>query len=510
MIIMRNKKIVISLLIITFLCSSNIVISASFHNDLNNYNYDIKFPEKPSLIDNIVKNSSVKIDFPLSTVPVIVEKGGEFTVRFTSDTFEAAYAYISTSYEPLVEEFWLTVGDIWFSNDLWNMNVSIPLIVPEELYNITILLDRNGVLLYSSQPRAVSVIEEFTDDFSFIHITDFHVGDPRGLLESIRETLGMKSIKRCISEINILHPDFVIISGDLVFGQLYPREYSREYKKCYELIQKFDVPTYLCPGNHDGYRRPFEDGLEFWKKYFGPLYYSFDYGNYHYLSINSYDMSALSRFAFLFIPFNWGGSIQDEQLNWIEDDLASNSSDLTFMFMHHNPLWDTRGDSIFRKPYKNRENLLGLIDQYEVDMVLAGHVHYDNVTIVNDTIYITTTTPGSSVSEEDSYWGYRLIEIKDIMIASYNYKEPKYSIPSYNLDLSYISQDKAQIVNDLETDINALVKFILPKDEYKVDFGEIFLTRENEEFVELYVKVLVEELSTQTITVTLKTASESS
>ncbi len=505
---MRNYKIIISLLVVTILCSSNIVISANFNSDLSDNKNLINFLEKPSLIDNIVKNSSVKIEYPLSTVPVIVENGGEFTVRFTCDAFDTAYAYISTSYEPIVDEFWLTVGDIWSIDGVYYINVSVPPVVPPELYNITILLDQNGILLGASQQRAVSVVEEFTDDFSFIHITDFHVGDPRGLLESVRESIGMKSIKRCISEINILHPDFVIISGDLVYGQMYPREYSKEYKKCYELIQKFDVPTYLCPGNHDGYRRPFEDGLEFWKKYFGPLYYSFDYGNFHYLSINSYDMSALSRFAFLFIPLNWGGSIQDEQLNWIEEDLASSSSDSTFMFMHHNPLWETKSESLFRKSYQNRENLLDLIDQYGVDMVLAGHVHFDNVTIVNETTYVTTTTPSSSYSGNDSYWGYRLIKIEDGDIVSYNYKEPKFSIPSYNLKLSYISQDKAQIVNDLETDINALVKFKLPKDEYKVDNGEIVLTRENEESVEIYVKVLAEQQNTTTITVTLKTATE--
>ncbi|UCF50372.1 MAG: metallophosphoesterase [Thermoplasmatales archaeon] len=505
---MRNNKSIISLLIITILCSSNIVISATFNSDFSDNKNLINFSEKPSLIDNIVKNSSVKIEYPLSTLPVIVEKGGEFTVRFTCDPFDSVYAYISTSYEPIVDEFWLTIGEIWYSNDLWNMNVTIPYIVTEELYNITILLDQNDILLSSSQQRAVSVVEEFTDNFSFIHLADFHVGDPRGLLESIRESIGMKSIKRCISEINILNPNFVIISGDLVFGQLYPREYSKEYKKCYELIQMFDVPTYLCPGNHDGYRRPFEDGLEFWKKFFGPHYYSFDYGNYHYLSINSYDMSALSRFAFLFIPLNWGGSIQDEQLNWIEEDLASSNPDLTFMFMHHNPLWETKRESLFRKSYKNRENLLDLIYQYGVDMVLAGHVHFDNVTIVNETTYVTTTTPSSSYSGNDSYWGYRLIKIEDGEIASFNYKEPKFSIPSYNLELTYLSRDSAEIVNDLETDIDALVKFKLPKDEYKVDNGEIVLTRENEEFVEIYVEVLVEKLSTLTINVTLKTATE--
>ena len=75
------------------------------------------------------------------------------------------------------------------------------------------------------------------------------IGDTRSFEESIRKTLGYRSVKRCIKEINLLHPDFVIISGDLVFGQLYPFEYRREYKKCYEMIQKFDVPTYLAPGD---------------------------------------------------------------------------------------------------------------------------------------------------------------------------------------------------------------------------------------------------------------------
>jgi len=506
---MIYNKIIISLAIIIFFCCSNFVISADiFENNSKNQGKINKLTEKQLIIENVVTNSSVSIIYPLSTVPVIVEKGGHFIIRFKADIFDSVYAYISTAYEPLVDEFWLELGDIWLTEDIWNMNVTVPPIVTVELYNITILIDKNDVLYSAHQPRAVSVIDEFSDDFSFIHITDLHFGDPRGFRENIKETIGMKSIKRCISEINLFHPDFVVISGDLVFGQLYLREYSKEYPKCYELIQQFDVPTFLCPGNHDGYRRPFEDGLEFWNKYFGPYYYSFNYGDFHFQSINSYDWPEISRLSIFFIALNWGGSIQEEQLQWIEEDLKSNNPELTFMFMHHNPLWDTKSDSLLHRGYKNRENLLSLINQYGVDMVLAGHVHYDNVTIDNNTIFVTTTTPESEIRVEDGYWGYRLIDIEDGKIVSYNYKEPKYSIPSYNLKCTYLDRYKASVDNDLETDVECLLKFVLPKDDYKVDYGEIVLQREVENLIELYIQVPVEQQSSLTITISLTTASK--
>jgi hypothetical protein len=503
---MKKSKILIPILFVMLLYSSTVVFSTPLQkNDSTKATTPFPFSEQPSLIQPIISNASVSINYPLSTVPIIIEQGGQFTLQFTAPDFDAVYAYITTAYEPVVDEFWLTLDTAWFSEDTWYINATIPSIVPEELYNLTILLDKDDILLSAYQPRAVSVVEELSDTFSFIHITDFHVGDPRGFTESIRETLGYKSIKRCIHEINLLHPDFVIISGDLVFGQLYWKEYSKEYPKCYEMLQMFDVPTYTAPGNHDGYKRPFEDGLEFWQHYFGPLYYSFDYGDYHFTAINSYDFSAIPRLSFSFFVFSWGGSIRDKQLQWIEHDLATHDPTLSFMFLHHNPLWDTKNEGFLRLKYKNREALLSLIDQYGVDMVLAGHVHFDNVTTVNNTIYITTTTPESGIRRTDGYWGYRLITIEDGAIASYNYKEPKYSIPSYKLKATYKNNKKATIENMLETDIYAHLKFTLPLATYEIDHGEILMERSDGTFVELYVGVLVEHNSTLSLKVSKKT-----
>lgn len=502
---MYKKFITVILVIIsalTLLSPNNFMFAES--KELPESNENCFDQINPSDIKCIKSNEKIKIIYPLSTVPALVEKNSSFNIIFKAPVFENVYAYISTAYEPVIDETWLNIENISRQDDTWTICASVPLLTHEELYNLSIIVSVEGIYYEKSCPRSVSVFNEFSDNFTFVHLTDLHIGDPRGFLESISQTIDYRSIERCIDEINLLHPDFVIISGDLVYGQLYPFEYSIEYKICYEMIQKFDVPTFLCPGNHDGYFKFKEDGLSFWKNYFGPLNYSFNYGNYHFLSINSFDMSAFFRLTISFIPMNWGGSISQKQLSWIQQDLNESDYDLTFMFMHHNPLWETTKDSLIRKPYENREKLLSLIDDNNVDMVLAGHVHYDSVNIVNDTIFITTTTPESKIEQEDGYWGYRLIEIKNGTIASYNYKEPKYSIPSYKLThniLTSQSTASAEIKNQLDKDIQVLIKFVMPIGNYIAKNGSITMQRNDETNVEIYVITEVPHNAVKTLTI---------
>ena len=63
---------------------------------------------------------------------------------------------------------------------------------------------------------------------------------------------------------------------------------------------------------------------------------------------------------------------------------------------HHNPLWNTSHQSLFGIGYAGREELLRMIERYKVNAVFAGHVHFDDITILNDTIFITTTTAASA------------------------------------------------------------------------------------------------------------------
>jgi len=142
---------------------------------------------------------------------------------------------------------------------------------------------------------------------------------------------------------------------------------------------------------------------------------------------NSYDWPKPSRFAISYIAFNWGGHIGNKQLRWIEDDLKNTNASIKFLLLHHNPLWDTKNDSLLRNVYEGRKEILYLIGKYGINAVLDGHVHYDNVSILNNTVYITTTTAASRLGNKDAYWGYRMIKVRNWKLNSYNYKEPKYS-----------------------------------------------------------------------------------
>jgi len=447
------------------------------------------YEANPTLNGYMLSNSEIKIVYPLFSTPVIVRKGGNFTAMVNFDGEPEQWeCKISTAYDIVCENFSLVVmGEEYNSTSgAWDLYLSVPYAVDEDLYNITIIAYSDGNRYEAEEPRAVSVVEEYKDNFSFVHLTDFHIGDPRGMTVDISKTIGWKAARKSVEEINLLSPDFVIITGDLVFGQLYPFEYSVEYRKCYKILQQFDVPTFICPGNHDGYIQTGQDGLKLWEKFIGPLYYSFNYGDYHFTSINSYDWPARDRWAISYAPLQWGGHIQEEQMKWIEKDLEqSANAKARFIMLHHNPLWDTKNDSLLKNGnYTGREELLRLIEKYNVSAVFDGHVHYDNVTVKGGTLYITTTTVSSSLSAEDAYWGYRLIKVDDGKVVSYNYREPKYSIPLYRLNHTYSTNDgsastvTAEIENDLEMKVEATLHFYVPSGNYEVDNGEIISERE--------------------------------
>ena len=505
-----NKKYLLTLVttFITVILLSSSFVSAASHQKATIFNSlnseEIYYQNKPSFVQSSGDPNTVKIFYPLSSIPALVEKESNFTIDFQSEGFDSISVLISTAYEPIVDEIELELENVWKNDSTWHVTASVSLNTPEELYNLTITIEKNGEFVSCSQPRAVSVIDKFSDNFSFIHVTDFHIGDPRGLRENIWQTIGWKAAKKCIEEINLLSPDFVVITGDLVFGQLYPFEYTWEYKKCYEFLQMFQVPTFLCPGNHDGYVQTGQDGFKLWQEYFGPLYYSFDYGDYHFTSVNSYDWPKFARFGISYLVFNWGGYLGEEQLGWIEEDLENCNAEMKFMLLHHNPLWDTKNDSLLKNGYGGREELLSLIDKYCVDAVFAGHVHYDDVTVQNERLYVTTTTVSSSLSSEDAYWGYRLIDVQDGRINSYNYKEPKFSIPSYKLSCKFIDSYTAVVENDLEMDIKAHLTFLLPFGDYNVENGEILMQREKNDAVEIYIESEVQRESDVTITLSLQ------
>ncbi|MBD3331310.1 hypothetical protein GF356_00550 [candidate division GN15 bacterium] len=158
-----------------------------------------------------------------------------------------------------------------------------------------------------------------------------------------------------VHEVAALQPDLVIGVGDMIEG--YTEDTAvvsaewREYQQI--LIGLGDIPFYPTCGNHDltndAMIKPYED-------VFGSPYYSWDHRGVHFVMIDN------SRW--------WEASqIPEQQLRWIEKDLAENGDALFTIAFYHRPLWynsTARG-----KP----DTLHSLFVAYGVDAVVSGHFH---------------------------------------------------------------------------------------------------------------------------------------
>ncbi len=94
-------------------------------------------------------------------------------------------------------------------------------------------------------------------------------------------------------------------------------------------------------------------------------YYSFDFGNIHFVCLNSEDVDRSPAGA---------------MLSWLESDLVSTSQDWIIAFFHHPPYSkgshdsDDPADSGMRL-IDMRTNALPILEDHGVDLVLAGHSH---------------------------------------------------------------------------------------------------------------------------------------
>lgn len=178
--------------------------------------------------------------------------------------------------------------------------------------------------------------------------------------------------------------DFWIWLGDNTYSDGKDIEYqlnvfSNDYG--YDSIFRF-LPFYPTPGNHDYesvtmypsglHTGPYFNIVEVFKN--GEAggqasntekYYSYDYGNVHFISLNS---EAYGEVLLL----------NQNMKNWLINDLQKNVQPWTIVYWHQPPFSKGSHDSdasyeVIMKSM--RENYLPILEQYGVDIVINGHSH---------------------------------------------------------------------------------------------------------------------------------------
>jgi 3',5'-cyclic AMP phosphodiesterase CpdA len=182
--------------------------------------------------------------------------------------------------------------------------------------------------------------------------------------------------------------DAWILLGDNAYRDGEDAQYQVNFFDIYknDLLKKY--PLYPSPGNHDYHDVEFSQAyaqrshrVSYYKNFSmpvngeaggvpsrNPAFYSFDIGNIHFLSLDSYGIEEQSLRM---------SDTSGPQVQWIKKDLEANKNKgWVIAFFHHTPYtMGSHNSDTETELVKIRENFIRILERYGVDLVLAGHSH---------------------------------------------------------------------------------------------------------------------------------------
>ena len=314
----------------------------------------------------------------------------------------------------------------------WSLSLTVPVGTHPGLYDLSLTQTFNGQSKDITQINSVWVLESWPESLTISHITDIH------------EPIGEVPFQANILQSNFINPDLCIATGDIVQTESVARSWSYlQYA-----MENIEYPMYLLPGNHDysGY------GGKGYQMYGGKLNYTLVLGDFLIVALDSAELAYLS----------------DAQLEWLEHQLSLYPNKVKIIGFHHaflsseyeedmgtltggyieadwtriNELADTlyftwKTDDV---PSTQAQNLLRIVQEYDVRLILTGHVHRDMIYVVNDQHYFVTTSTTGGGLPPTSRHGSRLITLNsDGSIELDPYSEEGLTTPPNNIPHGYVT-----------------------------------------------------------------------
>lgn len=229
------------------------------------------------------------------------------------------------------------------------------------------------------------------DSFSFAFMTDIHVQPELG---------ASYGFQWAIKEVNSRKPDFVLTGGDLIMdalNQTYERADSL-YTLYSKLSKKFKMPVYNTLGNHEvyGWQRNEQDieahpeyGKKMFEKRLGKRFYSFDHKGWHFIVLDA---------IYLVEKGEYMGRIDEEQINWLREELKTVDRETPIALSAHYPFITSASQVVRGSTVANPEGMvivnsrevLALFSEYNLRLVLQGHLHFlEDIFVQNQVHFIT-------------------------------------------------------------------------------------------------------------------------
>jgi predicted MPP superfamily phosphohydrolase len=207
-----------------------------------------------------------------------------------------------------------------------------------------------------------------------------------------------------IATANRLKPAFVVVTGDLINepgNALQAAEYQRVAARLDPKIRLFSVP-----GNHDVENEPTSQSLAAWRARFGPDYYTFRIGDVAGFVLNSNLEKA---------PQNVPQEAARME-RWLQTELAKARQDgvkhlIVFQHISFFLADPNEEDDYFNIPRETRQRYLGILHEYGVRQVFAGHYHRNAWGLDGDLEMVTSGPVGMPLGGGKS--GIRVVTVAD-------------------------------------------------------------------------------------------------
>jgi hypothetical protein len=169
--------------------------------------------------------------------------------------------------------------------------------------------------------------------------------------------------------------EFVILTGDNMYGSEKPEDYKRKFEDVYKPLLDKGVKFYASLGNHD-------ESVQRHYKLFnmgGVEYYKFKKGDAAFFALNSNYMDK-------------------EQIEWMHREMGTDNSRWKIAFMHHPP---------YSSGYKHGSSLSTrkvtepLFIQHGINVVFTGHDHFYERIRPQQGIYYFVTGAGGRIRKGD-------------------------------------------------------------------------------------------------------------
>jgi hypothetical protein len=183
-----------------------------------------------------------------------------------------------------------------------------------------------------------------------------------------------------------------LLLGDNAYENGLDGEYQSNFFTIYQGSLTKNHVLWPSPGNHDyanSSARQADHNIPYYSIFSLPTngeaggvasnteaFYSYNYGNIHFVSLDSYGWETGNTRLY---------DTLGPQMTWLKQDLAANTQPWTVIYFHHPPYTKTSHNSDTETELINmRHRVVRIFERYGVDMVLNGHSHgYERSLLIN-------------------------------------------------------------------------------------------------------------------------------